>query len=79
MIPQHSLSYCLATDPQFQFNWYSAIGGVQAFVVGQIGQFSSVFAPIDDPEAALKIILDILGIGLALISAAVWNKGLHLL
>ena len=48
-------------------------------MVGQIGEFSSAFAPIDDPEAALKIVLDILGIGLALISAAVWNKGLPLL
>ena len=79
-LPQHSLSYCLATDiPQFQLNQYSATGDAQAFVVGQIGAFQSAFAPIDDPESALNIFLDILGLGTSLISAAVWNKGLPLL
>ena len=79
-LPQRSLSYCMATDiPQFQSNQYSAIGDAQAFVVGQIGAFQAAFAPIDDPESALNIFLDILGLGLSLISAAVWNKGLPLL
>ncbi len=43
-----------------------------------MAQFQSAFAPINDPESALKIFLDILGLGLSLIGAAVWNKGLPL-
>ena len=41
---------------------------------GQMGAFASTFVPIEDKEAAIKILLDLFGLGRSLISAGVWNK-----
>lgn len=63
------------TREQFQYNQFQALGVAEAAVQGQMGAFASTFAPIEDKESAIKILLDILGLGLSLISAGVWNKG----
>ena len=59
---------------QFQYDQFQAFGIAEATVQGQIGAFASAFAPIEDKEAAIKILLDIFGLGLSLISADFWNK-----
>ena len=63
------------TREQFQYNQFQALGVAEAAVQGQMGAFASTFAPIEDKESAIKVLLDILGLGLSLISAGVWNKG----
>ena len=63
------------TQEQFQYNQFQALGVAEAAVQGHMGAFASTFAPIEDKESAIKILLDILGLGLSLISAGVWNKG----
>ena len=63
------------TREQFEYNQFQALGVAEAAVQGQMGAFASTFAPIEDKESAIKILLDILGLGLSLISAGVWNKG----
>ena len=60
---------------QVQYNQFQALGVAEAAVQGQMGAFASTFAPIEDKESAIKILLYILGLGLSLISAGVWNKG----
>ena len=59
---------------QFQYNHFQAFGVAEATVQSQMGAFTSAFAPVEDKEAAIKIFLDIFGLGLSLISAGVWNK-----
>ena len=58
-------------------NWniYDSISKAQGQVTGLMGPFATTFAPIDDPDAGLKIMLDILGLGFALFAAPVWNIG----
>ena len=63
------------TREQFQYNQFQALGVTEAAVQGQMGTFASTFAPIEDEESAIKILWDILELGLSLISAGVWNKG----
>ena len=58
-------------------NWniYDSISKAQGQVTNSIGPFTSTFAPIDDPDAGLKVMLDVLGLGFALFAAPVWNIG----
>ncbi|KAI9688659.1 MAG: hypothetical protein M1822_001016 [Bathelium mastoideum] len=41
-----------------------------------MGTFSSIFAPTIDNDEGLKIVLDILGLGFALMAAPIWNIAL---
>ena len=45
--------------------------GAESAVQGQIGSFASTFAPISDDNTEIEILLDLLGAGFSLISAAV--------
>jgi len=58
------------------YNIYDVISKAATVVSLQIGTFSTTFAPIKDPQKALKILLDIIGLSFALVASPVWNIGL---
>lgn len=57
------------------YNIYDAISKANGPVSDLMGTFSSTFAPIDDSQKGLKVLLDVIGLGFALVVAPVWNIG----
>ncbi|KAG8530286.1 uncharacterized protein KY384_004788 [Bacidia gigantensis] len=66
-------------DFQLNYNIYDAVYKAQDYVTTQIAGFSETFAPIKQPTDALKVILDIVGLGFAVALAPVWNAALKAL
>jgi hypothetical protein len=54
--------------------FFKAMQEAQATVVTKAGDFASTFVEIVDPQAQLKILLDVVGLGFALIASPVWNS-----
>ena len=56
--------------------FYSSMRDARDSVALQVGDFAGKFSPTSDPTAQLKMMLDILGLGLALVAAPVWSSWL---
>jgi len=41
----------------------------------QMGPFTKAFSPIQDESEIAKMMLDLLGLGFALVAAPIWNVG----
>jgi ABC-type sugar transport system substrate-binding protein len=54
--------------------FYNAMRDARDSVALQVGDFTSKFSPTVDPTAQLKIILDIIGLGFALVAAPTWSS-----
>jgi TRAP-type C4-dicarboxylate transport system permease small subunit len=52
---------------------YADLKKTKGDIVGRVGVFSDTFSPKIDKTKALKIILDIIGIGFSIIAAPGWN------
>ncbi len=63
------------TFPQMNYNFYDAMSKAETAVTTPMGKFASTFAPIDDMSAGLKLALDLVGLGFAMVAAPVWNSG----
>ncbi|KAF7558240.1 hypothetical protein G7Z17_g159 [Cylindrodendrum hubeiense] len=58
------------------YNFFDAFTTAEADMTTSIGTFSSTFAQIEDVQAEIDMILNVLGLGYALAVAPVWNKWL---
>ena len=57
------------------YNFYDAMSKAETSVSASMSKFASTFAPIDDMSAGLKLALDLVGLGFALVAAPMWNSG----
>ncbi len=57
------------------YDIFDAISKAEGQITTDIGGFAETFAPIDDETEALKLTLDLLGLGFALFASPVWNSG----
>ena len=64
----------LVAISDLNYNFYDAISKADGPATDFMGTFSTTFAPIDDPDAGLKLMLDLLGLGFALMASPVWNS-----
>ena len=64
----------LVSISDLNYNFYQGIDNANGPVVDYMGTFSTTFAPIDDPDAGLKLMLDLIGLGFALMASPVWNS-----
>lgn len=55
-------------------NMYDALYRAQSSMMTEMGTFSSTFAPVPDKNMMLKVFLDVIGLGFALLSAPAWNS-----
>ncbi|CAF9932295.1 MAG: hypothetical protein HETSPECPRED_008325 [Heterodermia speciosa] len=56
------------------YNIFDSMGKGETAVTTLMGTFSTTFAPISDPDAGAKLLLDLLGLGFALFAAPTWNS-----
>jgi len=54
-------------------NFYDGITNSQGQLNSDIGTFSGTFAPIEDNTKTMKLVLDFIGLGFALMASPVWN------
>ncbi|KAM0796585.1 hypothetical protein BDR22DRAFT_825040 [Usnea florida] len=64
----------LVSISDLNYNFYEGIDNANGPVVDYMGTFSTTFAPINDPDAGLKLMLDLIGLGFALMASPVWNS-----
>ena len=64
----------LVAISDLNYNFYDAISKADGPATDFMGTFATTFAPIDDPDAGLKLMLDLLGLGFALMASPVWNS-----
>jgi hypothetical protein len=55
-------------------NFYTIINDVQAGIVTSITKIADTFAPIPTESFGLKLALDLVSLGYALVAAPVWNS-----
>jgi hypothetical protein len=55
-------------------NFYHALQYAESDMQTRIGDFSSTFSPVFNQDQALKLALDILGLGFAMFAAPTWNS-----
>jgi hypothetical protein len=54
--------------------FYHALQNAQSSMTTKIGAFSGTFAPIWSTDKSLKLALDLVGLGFAMVAAPTWNK-----
>ncbi|RDL39921.1 uncharacterized protein BP5553_04261 [Venustampulla echinocandica] len=66
----------MATIHRVHQGTYDALEAAKVNIIGRVGEFAKVFSPRIDELRALKIFLDVIGMGFALAAAPVWNSAL---
>lgn len=65
-----------AAISSLNYDIFDAISKAEGQITTDIGGFATTFAPIDDAPEALKVTLDLLGLGFALVASPLWNSGM---